>query len=285
MSYWKRPIDAAKSAVARADDRDDAARHGRSARRGRSSCMRAIEVDARGDHRGRVDERGDRASGRPSRRAARRRAGSARSCPPHRSADLRARVPRERKGWLGLHVRRRVDVDQRADARDDQGHHRGERVHREREVDAQRADAHHLPAEAVERAVLGLEREQLREVRDHQQEGPEHRADGHGAHAEATDVELLREVLPDRARLEFSAKNGVHRRADERQERDEPQGRERGLEVRDRSGELGHGRAQRGAEGLAPRTEFPGAFPKEHHADLRGFLRGFGVQGVAAGAR
>jgi hypothetical protein len=89
--------------------------------------------------------------------------------------------------------------------------------------------------------------------------------------------------LPTRC-LEPAAEDRVGRGAEERQERDQPEGRDE-LDVRDLAGELGHGRAQRGAEGLAPRTEFPGAFPKEHHADLRGFLRGFGVQGVAAGAR
>ena len=57
MSFWKRPIEAAKSAVAAPIDGDRGHRRRREHEDAREA---AHEVDARGDHRGRVDERGDR---------------------------------------------------------------------------------------------------------------------------------------------------------------------------------------------------------------------------------
>ena len=87
-------------------------------------------------------------------------------------------VKKRQYAWLGRHVGGGVDVDQRADAGDDEDHHRGERIEREVEVEVDRADADHLPGVAVEVASLVGQADELDEVDDDERKGGEHRADG-----------------------------------------------------------------------------------------------------------
>jgi hypothetical protein len=144
------------------------------------------------------------------------------------------------EGRLRLHVRRRVDVDERTDARDDEAHHGRERIHREREVRVDGADAEHLPGEAVEVAVPGLEADELGDVRERERE-----RDRHGTHrdrrdAEAADVELLARLLAPAARLQATPEEGIRRGAEEREQGNPPQRQQRRLDVRDLAGEVGH---------------------------------------------
>ena len=81
------------------------------------------------------------------------------------------------KLWVAVHVANCIQMDERADAGDEQRHGDGQRVGQERQVDMQRADWHPFEQGDNRGALFGWAREQV-EV-DH--DGDEERGNGHCA--------------------------------------------------------------------------------------------------------
>ena len=132
---------------------------------------------------------------------------------------------------LLLHVRGGVDVDQRSDAGDDQGHQSAERIHRKRKVEVNRADAHHLPSKAVEIALLRRQPHELHKVDDSQGKSHQHGAKGNRGDTGTANVKLLLEVGLKGARLELSTPDGIDDRPNKGCKCNEVQRQCRGLDV------------------------------------------------------
>ena len=117
-------------------------------------------------------------------------------------------VPRVFAVGLLVHVRGRVDVDQAADAGDDEDHHGRERIHAERERDVQvaRRDPR------VERHLDGADRARL----------PEHRDDGGDRRGKGADHGRARHGARNRLAQALAEKR-VDEEAEERQQRDQRQ--------------------------------------------------------------
>ena len=136
----------------------------------------------------------------------------------HRSHEQIQVAEVRRVARLVAHVARRVDVDQRADERDDQDHHRRQRIEPERERDLEVRDLDPgvdvLLERGAERIILPVLVEQRAEHQPQRQPaGGNHRRD--------------RDRL-DRAARQLAAEGQVDRRADQRQQRDPREDRETG---------------------------------------------------------
>src|ERR1043166_3602041 len=107
-----------------------------------------------------------------------------------------------------MHVRRRVDVNQRPDAGDDENHHRRERIERERDVDAEAARRDPGEQRLRDHALLRRARDQRQDRRHRHGERQQDRSTRNRG----------RNRLADAATPE-----SVQREPDERKERDERQ--------------------------------------------------------------
>jgi hypothetical protein len=116
-------------------------------------------------------------------------------------------------------------MNEGTNAGDDENHHRGKWIEREVEIELDRPDANHLPRVAIEITSLVRQRDELRDVEDGEAKSAEHRADRDRRDTKGADVELLREIFADGARLQRATEERIDHGAEQRQKRNEPENR------------------------------------------------------------